>query len=343
MINLTKIVTLALLISATNILCLQAYRTAKGQNDSIKPWTQLNADQQYSAGQSLRFYRLQTETGSRAALVVLDLNDGNFELLPFFCEHSTCLSDVINKEKALAGINGGFFNLSNGESTSYVVIAGKNQCEPRQNKSLVENPQLKPYLETILNRSELRILKNAAGKRKACIVPHNTVVPAGWTLVHSIQAGPMLLPTNTEEEEAFVRKSKEDKLIDAIGSHKQAARTAIGITPDNHILLLCIASKGQEEFSSGVTLEQLAKILVDLGCNQAINFDGGTSTTMVVAEGDYRDEANYHVSKIISGHPEKLIKSGLIIAKHRNKSQALVPDHSVHSSVIVKQTGSAYE
>ncbi len=275
----------------------------------------VTADPQYSAGQSLRFYRLKAENGSKMALIVLDLSDRSFSLLPFFGQKTITTSDMANQRKALAAINGGFFNLSNAESTSYVVIDGKSQCDPRQNKALIENPKLKPYMEAILNRSELRILEDKAGKRKACIARHNAAVPADWKLIHSVQAGPALLPANTEEEEAFVRKSADGKIVDSIGSFKRAARTACGITADNHLLLLCVANKGQEEFSSGATLAELAKTLEDLGCTGAINFDGGTSTTMVVAEGNYRDEGSYRANRVISSNPEKLIKSGLIILK----------------------------
>ena len=321
LINLAKAIILAILVGSTIIFPSQAFDTAEEQNAAIKPWAELNADPQYSAGQSMRFYNLKTENGSQAALVVLDLNDRNFEVLPFFCEHTTSPSDIARKEKALAAVNGGFFNLSNGESTSYVVINGKSQCEPKNNKALMENPTLKPYLETIFNRSELRILANKEGKRKAFIMPHNAPIPDGWTLLHSLQAGPMLVPTLTDTEEAFVRKTDKGKIVDSIGSNKQAARTAVGVTHDNHILLLCVASKGQAEYSSGVTLAQLAKTMSDLGCSQAINLDGGTSTTMVVAEGNFRDAGSYLINKVVSGNQEKMVKSGLMILKTAGKSK----------------------
>ena len=320
MLNLAKAIMQTVLVSSTIIFCYHAFGSTENLNESTKPWEELTADPQYSAGQSLRFYDLKTENGSRASLAVLDLNDRTFQLLPFFCDRTMTASNIAKAEKALIAINGGFFNLSNGESTSYIVINGKPQCDPTHNKALVENPSLKPYLETIFNRSELRILENKEGKRKAYIVPHNESIPQGWTLLHSIQAGPMLTPTLTDTEEAFVRKTADGKIVDSIGSYKQAARTAVGITHDGHILLLCVASKGQKEFSSGVTLAQLAKTMSDLGCSRSINFDGGTSTTMVVAEGDYRDEASYCVNKVISSSPEKLLKSGLVIKKNAYKT-----------------------
>jgi hypothetical protein len=292
---------------------------AESDNSFKKCWEELPADPQYSLSQSFRFYRLKTENGSLATLVVLDLNDKQFAIKPFFSKETSSVSNVVKEQKALAGINGGFFNLSDGESTSYVVIDGKNQCNPKTNKALVENPNLAPYLETILNRSEFRILEDNTGKLKAVIAAHKDSIPENWTLVHSLQAGPRLLPKITDEEEAFVRKTPDGKIFDSIGSQKRAARTAIGITRNGHVLLLTVANKKQENFSSGASLDEMAKMLHNLGCNQAINCDGGTSTTMVIAQGDTRDQANHNCHKVVSSEPEKLVKSGIIIEKNTNK------------------------
>ena len=92
---------------------------------------------------------LKTENGSRAALVVLDLNNHKYDLRPFFCERLTSVSGKSpSKKKALAAINGGFFNLNNGESTSYIVIDGKEKNAIQNTiKALVENPALKSSLE----------------------------------------------------------------------------------------------------------------------------------------------------------------------------------------------------
>ncbi len=310
------------LLSSNLFICAQRALTAEEENDFKKCWEEQHSDAEYSISQSLRFYRIKTENGSRASLLVLDLNDRSYVLKPFFNDHPNTVSRVVKEQKALAGINGGFFNLSNGESTSYIVIQGKDQCDPKTNKALVNNPELAPYLETIFNRSEFRIMADKDGKLKASIMSHTDPIPSGWTLVHSLQAGPRLLPKVTDAEEAFVRKSTDGKLFDSIGSHKKAARTAIGITRDNHILLLAVADKKQDSFSSGVTLEELAKMMQELGCKQALNCDGGTSTTMIISQGDSRDELNCTFHKEISCEPEKLVKSGLLVQKNIKRTNS---------------------
>jgi len=57
-------------------------------------------------------------------------------------------------------------------------------------------------------------------------------------------------------------------------------RTAAGITAAGDLILLLV--DGRQLISRGVDLEELAKILYDLGCQTAINLDGGGSSALVV-------------------------------------------------------------
>ena len=58
-------------------------------------------------------------------------------------------------------------------------------------------------------------------------------------------------------------------------------RTAIGFSRDSSTLLL-LTVDGRSENSGGMTLVELANVMRELGAWQAMNFDGGGSTTMVV-------------------------------------------------------------
>ncbi|PYO75986.1 MAG: hypothetical protein DMD63_15505 [Gemmatimonadetes bacterium] len=58
-------------------------------------------------------------------------------------------------------------------------------------------------------------------------------------------------------------------------------RTAIGFSRDSSTLLL-LTVDGRSESSGGMTLVELANVMRELGAWQAMNFDGGGSTTMVV-------------------------------------------------------------
>ena len=57
-------------------------------------------------------------------------------------------------------------------------------------------------------------------------------------------------------------------------------RTALGYNADT--LFLVVADGRQPKYSTGLTLYELASILIDLGAAEAINLDGGSSSTFVV-------------------------------------------------------------
>jgi hypothetical protein len=304
-----------LLCTATSFAC--ASESAAVQSKNIKSWTDLKPSPIFKEQGGIAFYQFKTDNGSDVNLIVLDLNAKDLTVKPFFNRIKATTSEAATRLHALTAVNGGYFNLSNGESTSYVVIDQNEQCDPKTNKALMGNPKLASFLPEILRRSEIRFFRGANGTRKATIAFHDAPVPKGWTLEHSLQAGPRLLPESTIKEEAFVRTGPDGKVIDSIGSQRTAARTAFGITPDNHALLVCVAGKGQNEFSAGISLPELANLLQHLGCRDAINCDGGTSTTMVVNQDlitpDAAPASQSSYRKICGGTPEKLVKSGLAV------------------------------
>ncbi len=56
-------------------------------------------------------------------------------------------------------------------------------------------------------------------------------------------------------------------------------RTAVGVIDENHLVFVVVDGR-QQGYSAGVTLTELAVILVDLGATTAYNLDGGGSSTM---------------------------------------------------------------
>ena len=99
-----------------------------------------------------------------------------------------------------------------------------------------------------------------------------SLVPNWENVDHIISGGPYLLKNG----EIFVDASSQ-KLNAITGKNP---RTAIGYTKENTMIIVTV--DGRKEGSSGVTLEELAKIMSDLGCYEAINLDGGSSTVMYV-------------------------------------------------------------
>ena len=106
---------------------------------------------------------------------------------------------------------------------------------------------------------------------------------------HIISGGPYLL----KEGNVFIDATSQ-KLNSITGRNP---RTAIGYTKDNVMLMVTI--DGRKEGSTGVTLKELANIMKDLGCYEAINLDGGSSTVMYV-DGNIYTGSNIKNSAAIS-------------------------------------------
>lgn len=106
---------------------------------------------------------------------------------------------------------------------------------------------------------------------------------------HIISGGPYLMKAG----KIYIDTAAE-KLTAITGRNP---RTAIGYTKNNVMILVTV--EGRKEGSSGVTLNELAKIMSDLGCYEAINLDGGSSTVMY-AGGNVMSGSNIKTSAMIS-------------------------------------------
>lgn len=278
----------------------------------LKSWHELPNPKNLAPVNGATYYEFNLPNGSTAHIVVAYIKSGKWRLHPYLSEKTRPTSDISKSQSASAGINGGFFNLSDGASASYVYQDGAMVADPHANKALVENPKLQSFLTQIFDRTELRILKKTGSKRATDIqiAKHSEALPKGMELVDSLQAGPRLLPNLDLEAEAFLRKQADGTYTDAIGGKGMAARTAVGITPDGYAIMLAVSGKGQDPESSGITLAETADLMRRLGCRQAINLDGGSSTSMYVR---LAEKDNTSGGIVCAKEPETLVKSVLLL------------------------------
>lgn len=97
-----------------------------------------------------------------------------------------------------------------------------------------------------------------------------------WKMVTAVGGGPVLLQdgkikiTNNEELK-FSGKAISDK----------HPRTAMGYTIDGKLVILVIQGRNQG-VAEGASLEQVAKMLKQIGCIEALNLDGGGSSCLLI-------------------------------------------------------------
>ncbi|MBL8186742.1 MAG: phosphodiester glycosidase family protein, partial [Acidobacteria bacterium] len=87
-------------------------------------------------------------------------------------------------------------------------------------------------------------------------------------------AGPQLLAAG---QKVFVAEAS--RYSDSLYRQRHP-RTAIGWTAEGKLILVTV--DGRQKFSMGMTMAELADLMLELGCVEAMNLDGGGSSTMVV-------------------------------------------------------------
>ncbi|MFC5284553.1 phosphodiester glycosidase family protein [Pedobacter alpinus] len=245
------------------ILCLSVFTlSAKPQNDSLtinnfKNWQtkritkgvksktiHFNDCNFFKAKQHISIIEVSPKSNSK-----FDLAYQPSELL--------ILDTIAKRKQALAAINGTFFDIKNGGSVDYIESN-----------------------DTVINQSRLGKNNVRAEHQKGAILFNNYKLSiAQWDKTENWEqkfeatdvmvTGPVLI---INQENVVIAN-------DAFNLAR-APRSAIGIKEDGTVLMVAIDGRMIE--AEGVTIIELQQIMKWLGCSNAINLDGGGSTTLYV-------------------------------------------------------------
>ncbi|HHU26077.1 MAG TPA: phosphodiester glycosidase family protein [Bacteroidales bacterium] len=110
----------------------------------------------------------------------------------------------------------------------------------------------------------------------------SSTFPAGakvWSPTEAIGAGPLLIKNggyeNLWENELF-------DVTSGVGPNYNHPRTAVGYHPNGYVIFFVCEGRNKTPNTPGMTLKNVADILLGLGCTEAINLDGGGSSCMLV-------------------------------------------------------------
>jgi len=168
---------------------------------------------------------------------------------------------------ALAAVNAGFFNIKDGGSVTYIRTGGRIQ----------ESDTALKWKRNINMNGSLLIDING---RISIQESHSNE----WYDNHSdyyevLLTGPLLL------------SDKQKSVLPATSlAELKHPRTAIGSTGRSRILLVTV--DGRTESAAGMTLEKLTNLMISLKCRNAVNLDGGGSTTMWIRNKPYNGIVN---------------------------------------------------
>jgi hypothetical protein len=170
------------------------------------------------------------------------------------------VTDKKNKgEKIVAGINGGFFEFdASSEHLGLLVDDGKYY-----------NPPHNYFIDLIYYKNGKVEIVNLHGYNKEQLIDLQRNAYWGIGTSYSVMQKGVI---NLENSEKFDHAKYRNP------------RTLLGTTADNKWLMVAI--DGRSAASLGVTAKQSAEIMKELGAYQAVNLDGGGSTTMVLVENE---------------------------------------------------------
>lgn len=156
----------------------------------------------------------------------------NGEIKPYITDKLMTADEIYSSIPVKAVINGGFFDMKTGLPISYVTLDGKIIDDPSFNPLFMKNIEGKDFKDSILNRTEFRVLECREGI-KYDIARRNAPLPDYCKIKHSLQGGPMILPAMDLEGEYFTT-TKEGKIVrQSCDILKRRARTLIGIRGNN--------------------------------------------------------------------------------------------------------------
>ena len=216
---------------------------------------------------SIDFIQIKTDLlfNSNQIISILTIPKESFDKYDIVFSHSDLdfmtTSSFGKSRKAVAAVNGGFFNMDNGGSATYFEIDDIVIANTR-------NPELKWGIRKDLMNGSI-VLNN-----DSTISINKANSDEFYELSNLEEAvlvtGPLLL-LNSE-----LMEFPNLKFV-----NNRHPRTCIGIT-DDYIKFITI--DGRSSKAQGMSLPELQEYLKSLDCLNAINLDGGGSTTMWIED-----------------------------------------------------------
>lgn len=253
------------LLSLTFALCLHA------QCDSLAfangPWQTDTLD-----GMVLKQCRFEGQQlfASNQQIFVLEIPDTAQYTLAFAYEpRRTKTSEMARRHGAVAALNGSFFDMDQHFPICYLRIDSVDIGENTPGKDTV-NRKYYQYGTLCLCGDSVLILKTDSSRHWE----------EGLSFPNIMTAGPLLIWHDT------LQYMRDDRTF-VTNRHN---RTAVGIREDGTVLLFVADGRAKE--SEGLSLTELQLLLRWLGCRDALNLDGGGSSTLYLNIGNYQGVAN---------------------------------------------------
>jgi exopolysaccharide biosynthesis protein len=243
------------------VLGLLVTSSLYAQNDSLAVvkanWTK----EEISKGVTLKTFGFQNSlfnSNQNVSILEIKPNGKHVFDLGFDSKRLITTGDFGIEAMAIASINGTFFDIANGGSVDYIKSDGVEINENRLSKNGKRANHQKSAV--LINKGTLSIEKwNGNADWEKTLSADDIMV-----------SGPLL-----------VLNQKQEELDTAnVFNKTRHPRTAIAITKEKNVLLITV--DGRNENAAGMNLFELSKLMRWLNADDAINLDGGGSTTLYI-------------------------------------------------------------
>jgi exopolysaccharide biosynthesis protein len=218
----------------------------------------LNHEQSRKIHPHIEWRSIQKElNGAPASVNILNIDIRRFEgdlLLSWYSDTLVKTSDIAKSEAALAAVNGSFFDMRAGGSVVFLQENGNVITETQDRSAFINEGAY--ALDTA---GVVMILKKPENDDWGYSPAHRDILVSGPLLIHNHErTSPQPIPFNL----------------------RRHPRTAIGISESGHFLLVTVDGRHTE--AAGMNIWELQELMESLGCKDALNLDGGGSTTLYI-------------------------------------------------------------
>lgn len=245
---------------------------------------------QYSLPAGVKIFR-----GEKSSPVVhlqyieVDNSRKDIALRPYYSSSFLSAVPFAQKIGAVALVNGGYF----GPGVSYSAVVYPDSLVAKNiggvtrtagaytmTRSLFSlNLTRKPAIDWIYHfgNTPRDIYRYAAPTPNTQTTPAAAPNIADGKKYDSILVGIGGAPRLVKQSQIHITYDEEVMFGSGVGRDNADPRTAVGFTANNRIILMTVDGRGT---SAGLSLPELAQVMIDLGCVEAMNLDGGGSTQM---------------------------------------------------------------
>ena len=200
-------------------------------------------------------------------------------------------SDFGKAASALVALNGTFFDIKNGGSVDYLKVGGQ-----------------------VINENRLQNDKRAVHQKAAISIEGRRLKIEKWNgqpnWEKSLSADDVML-----SGPLLIFNRQIESVDSSAFTYTRHPRTAVVVTNTNRVLLVTV--DGRDANAAGMSLIELRKILKWLDAKDALNLDGGGSTTLWIHNQPDNGVVNYPSDNKIWDHAGERKVANVVLIKKR--------------------------